>query len=164
MVVIQRDERLAYRPYDTKTSERSPWVDAVAFKQRSPHHTSRPVTSGPKHSNSNRYIVMAEALPVHGGQEVDCSVHDSAARHLHGCCRPVGKSVDKLKCEEKDWSDIVHTYHQKLVSNGVKACRWTWKCINTRFQCIRPKLTLIFKIHFLRCQVISLVQKQNPNW
>lgn len=35
------------------------------------------------------HMQVVEALPVHGGSEVDCSVPDSVARHWHECCRPV---------------------------------------------------------------------------
>lgn len=61
-----------------RTSERSRWLDVMAFKQLSVHHTCL-VTSGPKHTDSNGHMVVAEDLPVHGGQEVDCSVPDNAA-------------------------------------------------------------------------------------
>lgn len=65
--------------------------DVVAFTH------AGPVTSALKHTDG--CIVMASALPVRGGQEVDCSVPDSAGHHWHGCCKPAGKSGETLKWE-----------------------------------------------------------------
>lgn len=124
-LVIQRDGRLVYRPYDTKTDKRSCWMDVVAFKRLWLPQTYRPVIAGPKDTDNNEYSVMFEDLPVHGGQEVDYSVPGNAVPHWRGCCRPVGESCDKLKCEEKAWVKVWH-----CAEACITTCKWTLKCLN----------------------------------
>ena len=57
------------------------------------------------------YVVSAWVLPVRGGQEVGCSVPDSAGPRWHGCCRPVWDRGGQIIESEIEMPELIHLKH-----------------------------------------------------